>query len=201
MEPTFLTADWEGGYFPSADNTNEVNSSEWTEVLDCCPSQQWMRWVMNMPLFERPPWVIPSCVYTFAQPALIAYPPTQNKAGPYYRQQVISNAPNTHWNDFNEPLRRDLVHYNRNSIPLIPTGNLMDINMKYHVELLLEPDCALVTIQLKDQVHGRLLKLDMWVTDSEITTRMAVNHRRANHVENDDAFMEGDYRRRYWDME
>src|SRR5687767_12071404 len=112
MEPTFLTADWEGGYFPMADNTYEVNGSEWTELMNCCPSKQWMSWVMGMPLYERPAWVIPTCIYTFAKPTLIAYPPLQNKAGPYYRQQVISNAPNNHWNDFNQPLRNDLVHYN-----------------------------------------------------------------------------------------
>ena len=159
-----------------------------------------MRWVMDKPLFERPPWVIPSNVYTYAQPGLIAYPPMQNKAGPYYRQQAISNAVNSEWNEFAEPLRNDLVHCSRISTPLIPTGQPLDINMKYMIETIFEPECAFASIQLRDPIHGRLMKLDLWITDTEVTTRTAINHRRMNHVDND-AFLPDDVRRHYWDME
>jgi hypothetical protein len=72
--------------------------------------------------------------------------------------------------------------------------------MKYMIETIFEPQYATISVQLRDPIHGRLVKLDLWVTDSEITTRAAINHRRMNHVEND-AFLPGDTRRHYWDME
>ena len=159
-----------------------------------------MRWAMDKPFFQRPPWVIPSCVYNYVQPPLFAYPPLQGKNSLYYRQQVFTNTANNHGNAFNTPLRQDLVHHHRTSVPLIPKREPIDINMGYMIETIFEPEIAYITVQLQDPTHGRLLKLDLWVTDSEIHTRLAVNHRRMNHVDND-AFLPGDARKRYWDME
>ena len=200
-EPPFLTAEWDANNFPQAYNTHQANTTEWVHSSGCYTAQEWMRWAMDRPYFQRPPWVIPSIVYRFAQPELIAYPPTQGRAGPYFRQQVITNSENNHWNDFNGPLRHDLVHHSKTTIPLVPTGEAIDINMKYMVETIFEPEVACVSIQLKDPIHGRLVKLDLWITDSEISSRIAVNHRRMNHVSNDDAFLPGDNRGHYWDME
>jgi hypothetical protein len=137
------------------------------------------------------------------QPALVAYPSTQtqNADGTHYRQQTISNAANDQWNDFAEPLRNDLVQHSKTSIPLVPTGKPASIDMKYLVEVLFEPSGQYISLQLKDPIHGRLMKLDVSVTDTEIQTRMAVNHRRMNHVSNDDAFYPWDERYHYWDME
>ena len=105
------------------------------------------------------------------------------------------------WNDFAEPLRCDLVHHSRSTIPLVPTGNLASIDMKYLVEVLLEPSGQYFSIQLKSPTDGRLMKLDVWITDEEIQTKVAVNHRRMNHVDNDEAFYNWDDRNHYWDME
>ena len=204
MEPPFLTTDWEEANFPTAENAFGVPSKDWdddTITMECFTSQQWMKWVMDKPLLHRPSWVIPSRLYTFVQPQLVAYPQHQNGDGPYYRQQIISNAPNTHWNDFAEPLRNDLVHHSKTSIPLVPTGIAASIDMQYQVEVLFEPAGQYITLQLKDPIHGRVMKLDVSVTDAEIATRIAVNHRRMNHVNNDEAFNHWDARFRYWDME
>ena len=70
--------------------------------------------------------------------------------------------------------------------------------MKYHFEVLFEPSGQYFSVQLKDPIYGRLMKLDISVTDAEIQTRMAVNHRRMNHIYNDDAFHEWDARYHYW---
>ena len=57
-----------------------------------------------------------------------------------------------------------------------------------------------MSVQLRDTVQGRLVKLDLWVTDAEITTRVVINHRRMNYIDSD-SYEEGDSRRHYWDME
>ena len=121
---------------------------------------------MDKPFLQRPPWVIPSSIYTFTQPELIVYPPTQSKGGAYYRQQAITNATNTHWNKFSEPLRIDLVHHSKTTIPLVPTGQPLDLDLKYLVETIFEPERATVSVQLRDPVQGRLVKLDLRVTDT-----------------------------------
>ena len=205
MEQLFLTSDWKEEDFPRAENTFGVPSKDWdynnNTILPCYLLQQWMKWVIDKPLLQRPSWVIPRRLYTFAQPALVVYPSTQDADGPHYRQQVISNAANEQWNDFAEPLRNDLVHHSKTSIPLIPTGEPASIDMKYMIEVLFEPAGQYISLQLKDPIHGRLMKLEVSVTDAEIQTRMAVNHCRMNHVSNDEAFYPWDERYHYWDME
>lgn len=199
-EPPFLTANWDTDDFPTAIENNAY-VTEWIHTMGCYTAQEWMRWSMDKPFFHRPPWVIPSCIYNYVQPPLFTYPALQGKNGLYYRQQVFTNTDNNHGNAFNAPLRHDLVHHHKTSVPLIPKKEPIDINMGYMIETIFEPEVAYITVQLRDPTHGRLLKLDLWVTDSEINTRLAVNHRRMNHVDSDEAFLPGDVRKGYWDME
>ena len=123
---------------------------------------------MKKPLLQRPSWVIPSRLYTFAEPRLITYPTHQAADGPHYRQQVITNAENTEWNNFAGLLKDDLVHHSKTCIPLVPTGGTSSIDMKYHFEVLFEPSGQYFSVQLKDPIYGRLMKLDISVTDAEI---------------------------------
>jgi hypothetical protein len=199
IEPPFLTSNWTDSEFPASSNENLVDGAEWKEVMECCTAQQWMRWITNKPLCERPPWVIPTNIYTYLQPPLLAFPPSVGSES-YFRQQTISNACNDRWNEFSDPLCEDLVHHHRTSIPLIPTGLPIDIDMHYMFEVIFEPSCAHATIQLRDPIHGRLLKLDAWVTDAEISVRLAVNHRRMNHVDNE-VYDAHDERAGWWNME
>lgn len=204
-EPPFLTSPWDSDTFPEATNNHIVPSRDWKDshntnqvpVSGCYTAQEWMRWATEKPLCERPPWVIPSRLYTYSQPDLFQFPANRDE---YFRQQVVTNTYNNDRNGFSEPLRRDLVHHHKTSIPLVPTGRDMDINMEYMVETIFTTACAAVTIQLKDRTDNRLVKLDLWVTDTEINIRTAANHRRMNHVFNDvyEPITEEGH---WWDME
>ena len=129
------------------------------------------------------------------------YPPSQQRAEPFYRQQVITNTLNNGDNDFADTLRDDLVHHSCHRIPLVPTGQVASINMKYLVEVLFESSGQFLCLQLKDDAYGRILKLDVQVTDDEIIMDMGVNHRRMNHISNDEVCAPWDDRFHYWDME
>jgi hypothetical protein len=202
MEPPFLTLPWDDDEFPMVANDNLVPANEWEHndlpTSGCYTAQEWMRWAMSKPLCSRPSWVIPSRLYTYARPELCKSP--EDPEG-FFRQQIITNTFNNRRNEFAEPLRKDLVLYNKTSIPLVPTGRPMDIEMGYMIDMIFTEDCAVVSIQLKDRTDKRLIKLDLWITDAEINIRAAVNHRRTNHIYNDYNEPGSEEDGHWWDME
>jgi hypothetical protein len=125
----------------------------------------------------------------------------QQQYSEYYRQQVISNAENAGWNGFAEPLRGELVHHSKINIPLIPTGEVASLDMQYLLEVLFETSGQSLTLQLRDPRFGRLLKLNVQVADDGIQLTAAVNHRRMNHVDNDEGHSHYQDGYHYWDME
>jgi hypothetical protein len=201
-EPPFLTAEWGKEDFPVYTTTNTVDEdtvdeTQWDDhTIPCYRFQQWVNWVMKRPSANRLSWAIPSPLFTFFQPPRIEYP-----CGGYYRQQVFSNDDNSDWSSFAEPLRGDLVHHSRTHIPLVPTGRIASVDMKYLVEVLFEPSGQSLSLQLKDPKDGRLLKLDVLVSDTKIRVELMINHRRMNHVSNDEECEPWDDRYHYWDME
>lgn len=206
MEPSFLTANWGDYDFPQYDNDNNVPAAEWDEHLDsiaCLTHHQWVKMLRNMPAYGRPSWIVPGPLYTFLQPQVIRLPPTQelHAPTPHYRQQIITNTENDWCSPFAQTMRDDLVHHSRVRIPIAPTGQAASIDMDYLFEILFEPAGQFFSVQLRDPTYGRTLKLDVQIWDAEIVVDIGVNHRRMNHVDNDQDCDVDMPQFRYWDME
>lgn len=204
-EPSFLTADWDSFEFPTVNTSHLVDSHlQWGETayeIPCYTFRNWSKWIMDMPQLDRPQWVMPEPLFTRVLPTKVAHPPSDNDHGLLYKQQVISNTYNCDWNYFADPTRDDLVLHSTTHIPLVPTGKPASLEMEYLFEVLFQESGQLLSVQLRDPEHGRLVRLDIRVSDRDISVDTMVNHRRMNHVRNDESCAPWEANYRYWDEE
>jgi hypothetical protein len=201
MTPYFLTADWDGDdVFPACRNPNLVeNHFGCPRGLQPWSFAQWAHHWRNTSYYKQPGWIVPDDVYTYQNLDMVPY---ENDPTSFFCQKVISNESNNiRTNRFTDRLAEDLVFHSRSGIPLIPTGENLDINAKFTVEMIFENHCQYFVITLMDENEGRKMQVEISVYDAEIKMTTMVNARRMNHSYNDRNLYENDERKGWWDIE
>lgn len=201
MVPEFLTAEWNREEFPRNHNPFLLNDP--VDITPCLKPWSFAEWAKQWRVAswsEQPSWVVPDPIFELCSPALVEYPPAS--ADRFYRQQVLSNMPNLlEDNPFTAPLKDDLVLHSKMTIPLVPTGQAFDINVKYLTEVIFEPRCQYFAFTLMDEEEGRKMRLEVTVLDQCISVNVMVNNRRMNHTFNESRFSKGDAKNGWWDMD
>ena len=202
--PEFLRAKWDNPTFPKSHNQYVIETEEVTDITPCLKPLSFPEWVKqwrNVEPVLRPTWVVPPPIFKLVFPPLVQQAGTFN-TDPFFRQQIISNSTNQQlYNHFMDPLRIDLTLHSKTVIPLIPTGEAFDLDVKYLTEMVFEPRCQFFAFTLMDNREGRKIRLEVMIYDHSITVGIMVNSGRVNHQVNDNRFAPGDMRNSYWDMD
>ena len=196
MDPTFLTASWESRSFPAFRNTSIASYP----CLKPWSFADWARNWRNDRSYPNMDWIVPNRVFELVTPQVVRYPGASRNQ--LFCQKILSNAANEPAsNPFKERLSEDLFLHSKTSIPLVPTGNPLNIHAEFVAELAFEPNCQYFAFTIMDELEGRKLRVEISIYDQDIQINTMVNPRQMNHPSNESYLWDDDGRKGYWDVE